>query len=87
MGRIAPKILIARGQAIIEKNKGCHNHSALLDTPLLHLCVEILLSTKLKAWGFSLMEILLTTLYWNHQSHDKFKNNKKIVDELSQYRH
>lgn len=74
---------IARGQAIIEKNKGMALYSALLD--ILFYDRRDLTVDLLKAWGFSSWKYADYTRTGITNFMTKFKNNKKIVDELSQY--
>ena len=74
---------IARSQAIIEKSKGIALHSALLDI-LFHdrrdLTVDLL-----KQWGFSSWKYADYTRTGITNFMTRFKNNKEIVGELSQY--
>lgn len=74
---------IARGQAIIEKNKGMALYSALLDTLVYDrrdLTVDLL-----KQWGFSSWKYADYTRTGITNFMTKFKNNKEIIGELSQY--
>lgn len=74
---------IARGQAIIEKNKGMALYSALLD--ILFYDRRDLSVDLLKTWGFSSWKYADYTRTGITNFMTKFKNNKEIIGELSQY--
>lgn len=74
---------IARGQAIIEKNKGMALYSALLD--ILFYDRRDLTVDLLKAWGFSSWRYADYTRTGITNFMTRFKNNEAIIGELSQY--
>lgn len=74
---------IARGQAIIEKRKGMALYSALLD--ILFYNRSDLTVDLLKQWGFSSWKYADYTRAGITNFMTRFKNNKEIVGELSQY--
>lgn len=74
---------IARGQAIIEKNKGMALYSALLD--ILVYDRRDLTVDLLKQWGFSSWKYADYTRTGITNFMTRFKNNEAIVGELSQY--
>ena len=68
---------------MLQKNKGMALYSALLD--ILFYDRRDLTVDLLKAWGFSSWRYADYTRTGITNFMTKFKNNKKIVDELSQY--
>lgn len=74
---------IARGQAIIEKNKGMALYSALLD--ILFYDRRDLTVDLLKQWGFSSWKYADYTRTGITNFMTRFEDNETIIGELSQY--